>query len=125
MAHVVIVTAAHAFPFVPVFHVDPRTQFTQPEFAVSVPATKPLPLSQFALVWAAHAFWSLAPDHCTDVHATQPEFAVGVPATKPLPLSQFALVWSAHAFWSLAPDHCTDVHVTQPEFAVVVPATKP
>ena len=63
--HEVVVTAAHAFPFVPDFHVDPTTQSVHTPLLVVVAGVSPLPDVHEVVVTAAHAF-PFVPDFHVD-----------------------------------------------------------
>ena len=57
IVHEVTVTAAHAFPFVPAFHVDPATQLVQMPSLVVVAGVSPLPVVHVVVVTAAHGVY--------------------------------------------------------------------
>ena len=67
IVHEVNVTAAHAFPFVPAFHVDPATQLVHTPSLVVVAVVRPLPVVHVMVV--------------TAVHGVRPEAEKVVPAT--------------------------------------------
>ena len=67
VVHEVVVTEAHAFPFVPSFHVDPRTQSVHTPSLVVVAGLSPLPVVHVVVV--------------TAVHGVRPEAEKVVPAT--------------------------------------------
>ena len=54
VVHEVIVTAAHGFPFVPAFHVDPAEHDAHTPLLVFVAGVSPLPVVHEVIVTAAH-----------------------------------------------------------------------
>ena len=54
VVHVVVVTAPHAFAFVPAFHVDLATQFVHTQLLMVVGGVSPLPVVHEAIVTELH-----------------------------------------------------------------------
>ena len=87
VGHVVVVTLAHAYAFVPVFHVDPRTQFLQKPSLVVVASVSPLPQVHEVVVTVAHAFAFVPVFHVDPrTQAVQKPSLVVVAGVRPLPV---------------------------------------
>jgi len=99
VGHVVVVTLAHAYAFVPVFHVDPRTQFLQKPSLVVVASVSPLPQVHEVVVTVAHAFAFVPVFHVDPrTQSVQKPSLVVVASVSPLPVVHVAVVTVKHAF---------------------------
>ena len=97
----VTVTSSHDDVEDPGLNDVPATHVSHDESAVEVPAIKPSPVAQFALVCFTQPFVDDDAVNDPSVHAEQVESATVVPATNPRPLLHGLFVWGAHAFMSV------------------------
>ena len=70
VVHEVIVTAAHGFPFVPAFHVDPAEHDAHTPLLVFVAGVSPLPVVHEVIVTAEHGTFPEAEKVLPATHAT-------------------------------------------------------
>ena len=69
VVHEVIVTAAHGFPFVPAFHVDPAEHDVHTPLLVVVAGVSPLPVVHEVIVTAEHGMYPKAEKVVPAAHA--------------------------------------------------------